>query len=308
MCIRDRSCDPSRIQHANGRLMPVDARRLIRKMRGGAQSHLLEASDGNFYVVKFLNNPQHRRILVNEWLSSVFLQYLGISTPPTAMVRITEEFLLANPDVYIQLGAERLGVLPGWHFGSRFPGDPRRVIVYDFLPDSLLDRVENHTDFHAVLVFDKWMGNTDSRQAIFYRALVKDSAPAPATHPGRLGFVAQMMDNGYVFEGPQWRFSDSPLYGLYFRKKVYQTVKGLADFEPWLERVRNFPEEVVDQAVKQIPPEWLAESSGSHSEAEGDRAELESLLEKLLRRRKRVAELIEECAKGKPDFFPTWHK
>ena len=287
--------------------MPVDARRLIRKMRGGAQAHLLEASDGNFYVVKFLNNPQHRRILVNEWLSSVFLQYLGIATPPTAMVRIAEEFLQANPDAYLQLGGTRLGILPGWHFGSRYPGEPRRTIVYDFLPDSLLDRVENQADFAAVLVFDKWMGNTDSRQAIFYRALVKDSAPAPATHPGRLGFVAQMMDNGYVFEGPQWRLSDAPLYGLYFRGKVYQAVKGMAGFEPWLERVQHFPEEVVDQAVKQIPPEWLAESPGS-SEAAGDRAELERLLEKLLRRRKRVADLIVQCVKEKPVFFPTWNK
>jgi hypothetical protein len=46
--------------------MPVDACRLIRKMRGGAQAHLIQAADGHHYVVKFLNNPQHRRILVNE--------------------------------------------------------------------------------------------------------------------------------------------------------------------------------------------------------------------------------------------------
>jgi len=26
-------------------------------MRGGAQSHLIEADDGGFYVVKFSNNP-----------------------------------------------------------------------------------------------------------------------------------------------------------------------------------------------------------------------------------------------------------
>src|SRR6202789_4365967 len=101
--------------------MPVDAVRLIRKMRGGAQAHLLEASDGHFYVVKFLNNPQHRRILVNEWLGSAFLSYLGISTPETAIVRISEDFLADNPDVYLQLGSRRLAVPAGWHFGSRFP-------------------------------------------------------------------------------------------------------------------------------------------------------------------------------------------
>ena len=84
--------------------MPTDARRLIRKMRGGAQAHLLEASDGHAYVVKFINNPQHRRILVNEWIASVFLNYLGIATPEPAMVRISEDFLAANPDVHLQLG------------------------------------------------------------------------------------------------------------------------------------------------------------------------------------------------------------
>ena len=45
--------------------MPLTAVRHIRKMRGGAQSHLLQADDGNYYVVKFRNNPQHRRILSN---------------------------------------------------------------------------------------------------------------------------------------------------------------------------------------------------------------------------------------------------
>jgi hypothetical protein len=38
----------------------------IRRMRGGAQSHLMRCSDDNYYVVKFQNNLQHRRILVND--------------------------------------------------------------------------------------------------------------------------------------------------------------------------------------------------------------------------------------------------
>jgi hypothetical protein len=37
----------------------------IRRMRGGAQSHLMLASDNNLYVVKFRNNPQHERVLAN---------------------------------------------------------------------------------------------------------------------------------------------------------------------------------------------------------------------------------------------------
>lgn len=263
-------------------------------MRGGAQAHLLEASDGHFYVVKFSNNPQHRRILVNEWIAGTFLEYLGITSPKVAMVRLGEDFLAANPEVYIQLGSEKRAVRPGWHFGSRFPGNPARTVVYDFLPDALLERVENLAEFRGVLVFDKWMGNADSRQAIFFRARLSEwQSAAPA---GRLGFVAQMVDNGFVFEGPQWRFADSPLHGLYFRPAVYRGVRGWGDFEPWLGRIRQFPEEVVDLAYKQIPEEWL----------DGDREALEQLLEKLLRRRSRLADLILSCRKGKSDSFPAW--
>ncbi len=275
--------------------MPVDARRLVRKMRGGAQAHLLEASDGNYYVVKFSNNPQHRRILVNEWIAGVFLRHLGLSTPDPAMVRIGQEFLESNPDVYLQRGRERGAPALGWHFGSRFPGDPGRTVVYDFLPDALLSKVENLAEFAGVLAFDKWTGNADSRQAIFFRARIQGPG-ARDSGTERLGFVAEMMDNGYVFDGPHWRFSDSPVQGLYFRHQVYSGIRGWADFEPWLERIRHFPGEIVDEALKQIPPAWL----------EGEGGELENLLARLLARRKRVADLILECRTGRADPFPAW--
>lgn len=275
--------------------MPVDARRLIRKMRGGAQAHLLEAADGHSYVVKFLNNPQHRRILVNEWIARAFLKYLGIASPEVAIIRLTEDFLESHPEVCMQMGGKTIRPEPGWHFGSRFPGDPARQVVYDFLPDALLDKVENAADFRGALVFDKWVANADSRQAIFFRTQVSDWLPGSAGAT-KLGFIVQMMDNGFVFEGPHWRFSDSPIQGLYFRTTIYNAVRGLSDFEPWLERIRSFPEEVVDQAVKQIPPAWLA----------GDEAELERLLDRLLARRKRVADLVEASRVIKANPFPRW--
>jgi len=276
--------------------MPVDARRLIRKMRGGAQAHLIEAADGHSYVVKFSNNPQHRRILVNEWIGAEFLRYLGVSTPEVAMVRVSADFLQANPEAYLQLGSHRRELKPGWHFGSRFPGDPARNVVYDFLPDSLIEKVENLPEFLGVLAFDKWMANADSRQAVFFRARLKEWLPGVEAHPLRMGFVAQMVDNGFVFEGPHWRLSESPLQGLYFRPLVYRDVRGFDAFEPWMSRIRAFPEEMVDQALKQIPPEWI----------EDDEEELVRLLERLMVRRKRIADLIAECRRARVNPFPSW--
>jgi hypothetical protein len=276
--------------------MPVDAVRLIRKMRGGAQAHLLEASDGRFYVVKFLNNPQHRRILVNEWIASEFLGYLGIAVPRAAIVRVTESFLEKNPDCYLQLGSRRLAVTPGWHFGSAFPGNPARQIVYDFLPDAILPKVENLTDFLGALVFDKWTGNADSRQSIFFRARLKEHLPGSTSNPARLGLVAQMVDHGYIFEGPHWNLPEGALQGLYFRPTVYSGVRGFDDFQPWLDRIIHFPEEVVDRAISQIPPAWLA----------GDEAEFSSLLVRLMARRHRVPALLEESKAARTNPFPNW--
>jgi hypothetical protein len=273
--------------------MPVKARRFIRKVRGGAQAHLIEGHDGFFYIVKFRNNPQHRRILINEWIASVVLRYLQISTPGTAILDLTPEFLSENPEVHLQFGSRQVPIDPGWHFGSRYPGDPARLAVYDFLPDALLERVANLNEFLAVYAADKWLGNADARQSIFFRARVRDATP---TVNERAGFVAQMMDHGYVFDGPHWAFHDSPLQGLYFRPLVYRTVRSLKDFQPWLDRIVYFPEEVIDDAFKQIPQSWM----------NGDTDALEALLEKLLDRRGKVPELIEAGRRARTNVFPNW--
>jgi hypothetical protein len=271
--------------------MPLTAVRHIRKMRGGAQSHLLEADDGRWYVVKFRNNPQHRRILINELLAAAFLEYLKISTPEVAILDITPEFLAENPEVHLTLGSRRVEVEPGWHFGSRYPGDPARVAVYDFLPDALLPAVVNLEEFRGILVFDKWVSNADGRQSIFYRANVK-----VGRGEARPGFVARMIDHGYAFNGPHWDFPDSPLQGLYARRIVYESVGSLDDFQPWLDQLRHFPEEVMDQAWKHIPPEWV----------DGEEDALLTLLERLFERRKRVDALIETCRATRVNPFPNW--
>ena len=278
--------------------MPVTARKFIKKMRGGAQAHLLTAADGNYYIVKFTNNPQTKRILVNEWIASAILRYLEIAQPKVALIEIPQAFLDENPEIHFQFGSSRKPIEPGCHFGSAFPGDPNKQAVYDFLPDVLLAKVANLSQFLGALVFDKWAGNSDARQAIFFRARLQEWLPTPEMPEAKTGFLAHMIDHGYLFDGPRWAFQDSPLNGLYFRPSIYNQVKGLDAFEPWLERVRHFPEEVLDSAMKQIPRAWLES---------GDLPALEKLLEMLLKRRQRVPDLLMELKRGRVDPFPSWN-
>jgi hypothetical protein len=95
-------------------------------MRGGAQSHLMRCSDGNYYVVKFQNNPQHRRVLVNEMLSTRMASRLGLPTAPVAVVQVQEE-LIRLPELCIELPRSRTPCQPGLQFASRYPGDPRQL-------------------------------------------------------------------------------------------------------------------------------------------------------------------------------------
>jgi hypothetical protein len=276
--------------------MPVNARRFIRKMRGGAQAHLLEADDGHYYIVKFQNNPQHRRILVNEWIAGEILSHLQISAPEQRMVSLSREFLEQNPDVGLQTGTRRVAVEPGWHFGSRHPGTPQTTAVYDFIPDALLGQVANGEQFLASLVFDRWVANADGRQSIFFRAQLKEWLAHPGIPPRKMGFVALMIDHGFAFNGPHWDFPESAITGLYARRMVYEKVRSIDDFDPWLSRVINFPEEVLDRALRQIPPVWIDQ----------DEVSLENMLDRLLRRRRRAPELIQACRDAPGSPFPQW--
>lgn len=274
--------------------MPVTARRHLRRMRGGAQSHLVEASDGRFYVVKFRNNPQHRRVLINECVASVLLRYLEIPAPEIRVVELDAAFLAANPEISIQLGAQRIPVEPGWHFGSCYPGHPDRIAVYDFIPDALLESVLNLRDFIGALVFDKWTANADGRQAVFFRSVVTEWSPERTV--ARDAFVAYMIDQGFSFNGPHWDYPDAPLAGLYHRPMVYAGVRTQADFEPWLERVVHMPEDVFDEALRGVPLQWL----------DGEEDELERLLERLYKRRSRVPALLAATRAARPALFPNW--
>ncbi len=260
-------------------------------MRGGAQSHLLRCSDGHYYVVKFQNNPQHRRILVNELLGTKLAARLGLPTTPAVIVEVTEDLIRLTPDLAVELARTRIPCAAGLQFGSRYPGDPRRLTLHDFLPDEQLRRVENLHDFAGMLVFDKWTCNTNGRQTLFFQEMRE------ATDGSLPAYKTLMIDQGFCFNAGEWTFPDAPLRGLYARNRVYEGVIGMESFAPWLERLeKRLTERVLDEVSREIPPEWY----------EDDHAALFRLLEQLDRRRQRVPDLLLETKGCSRQPFPNW--
>src|SRR5260370_42210115 len=106
----------------------------IRRMRGGAQSHLMRCDDGYYYVVKFQNNPQHTRVLVNELLGTKLAARLGLPTTPVAIISVSEDLILLTPDLCIEMPRARIPCRPGLKFRARYPRDPHLLPLFDFLP------------------------------------------------------------------------------------------------------------------------------------------------------------------------------
>src|ERR1700693_1477090 len=280
----------------------------IRRMRGGAQSHLMRCSDENYYVVKFQNNPQHRRVLVNELLGTRLASRLGLQTAPVSVVEVGAELIRLTPELCIELPRSRTPCAAGLQFGSRYPGDPRQLTLHDFLPDEKLREVENLHDFAGMLFFDKWTCNTNGRQTLFFEARAGQSRNTPgATLPSgspRAGgdtpgwvYKTVMIDQGFCFNAGEWNFPDAPLRGLYARNRVYEGVTSMDSFAPWLERLeKRITESVLGEVTQELPPEWY----------EDDYDAVMRLLEQLNRRRTRVPELLLSAKQSNRQPFPYW--
>jgi hypothetical protein len=267
------------------RIMAV---RDVKRSRGGSQPHVMECSDGEYYVVKFQNNPQGLRTLANEMLCTLLARELGLPVPRVAIVEVCSCLIHRSDDLVIQDARGRTPCLAGLCFGSQYV-DPSALLkpdnshkVLDTLSEELWLGVDNIPEFAGMMVLDKWTCNTDGRQVVFDRG------------GGRLNYHATMVDNGFCLNATEWSFPDSPRRGLYSRTQVYRDVTGIDAFEPWLsclEERMNL--NIMVGIAESIPPEWYG----------NDIRPMFRLLRALDRRRLEVRRLISLTMQRYPKVF-----
>jgi hypothetical protein len=185
------------------------------------------------------------------------------------------------------VGERREPIRPGTQFGSRFPGIPSQTLVVDFLPDRLLRRLKNlAATFLGAFVFDKWTCNCDGRQMIFHRR---------AYDEGSIYSMA-MIDQGFCFNDGDWTFPDSPIRAIYPRRWVYEEVRGLGSFEPFLSCIENLTTGELEECAEGIPAQWCEPNPGG----------LARLLEVLYARRRTLRQFIIDAKNSSLDPFPKW--
>jgi HipA-like protein len=259
----------------------------IRRMRGASQPHLLRGQDGDYYIVKFQNNPQHVRVLSNEMLAARLALLIGLPVPRPVIVEVPPDLIEGNPQLTMEIGIRREPCAPGLQFGSSFPGVPGETLVVEFLPDRLLQKVDNFASaFVGAFVFDKWTCNCDGRQMIFIRAAGEE----------RPIYSAWLIDQGFCFNDGEWNFPDSPIRSLYPRRIVYEKVRGLKSFEPYLSAVENLAEAEILECLAGIPLEWCG----------GETEQLGRLAQKLYQRRLQLRQAIIDAKNCSLRPFPNW--
>jgi hypothetical protein len=241
-------------------------------------------ADGELWVVKFKNNPQHLRVLANEMLASRLAEAVGLTVPASAVVDVSGWLIENTPGLTIDVGRERVRCSAGLNFGSRFVGGLMPGQLLDYLPEEQLGEIKNLAEFAGMLVMDKWTGNANGRQAVFRRKARERR------------YIATFIDQGYCFNAGHWDFPDSPLRGVYARNLVYADVESWESFSPWLERVEMMDAQAVWKIAEEVPPEWYG----------GDVTEMEKLVEKLLSRRERVRELVVRFRESDRRPMPKW--
>lgn len=255
----------------------------IRSLPGASRPHLFRADDGNFYVVKFSNNPQGPRTLINEYLANRLAARIGLPVPMMAVVAVPEVLIRNSTALRMPFGDYSLMCSAGIQFGSRLCGEPPQSILFDFLPGSLISLVHNPEAILGAFVFDRWVGNIDRRQFVF----------VSRRRPKSLHAV--LIDHGLCFGGTDWYFRDAPRDGLAPFDNWYKNVQDWDAFEPWIRRIEALSLDEVKQALHGLPVTWNL-----------DPVALDTMLNTLDARIWRLRSLIREALAGAGSPFVQW--
>lgn len=133
----------------------VSAVEHIRRMRGGSQAHLMRASDGNYYVVKFKNSPQGVRVLANELFATRLAHSLGLPMADVCIIEVPGALINERPGLRIETSGSFTRCAAGLQLGSRFAADLERDRIFEYLPSRMFNSITNRDDFVRVLAFDK---------------------------------------------------------------------------------------------------------------------------------------------------------
>lgn len=261
----------------------VAALQQIFALRGGSQAQLMRCSDGRFYAVKFRNNPQSLRVLVNELVAFRLARQLALPVPHCALVHVSSDLVGLTPALSMFLLDARVPFVSGEQFGSSFVGDPSDLRTISSEKSVILSAA-NRRDAWGVFLFDLWTNNADHREYV--------------VHQGTSFNQLYMIDQGFCFGAYTWSFDKFPRACRVTMPELHFGLHDVSCFEPWLSVLEDPTTSLAIRDIAEIVPrEWLV----------GSELQFYKLLKELDKRRMQVRALLRFIGNENPALFPDWH-
>ena len=222
----------------------VRVERFVRKLRGGSQPVLVEASDGLLYVLKFRNNLQGANLAFNESIGAQIYKAFALPVPTWKPLVLSTDFVDQTPGCWMETMDGRLRPEPGICFASRFLGQ-RGARLLEILPGTSFRHVVNRNCFWLAWVVDICCEHTDNRQALFV------DGPEGRLH-------TWFIDMGHLFGGaggePQTRhFARS----RYLEPRVYAKI-GSEEMAGFYRMMRSLDVDGLWRASRILPRDWVS--------------------------------------------------
>jgi len=219
--------------------------------------------------------------------------------PQVSTIEVSDWLIESTPELQIECAGFRKPCNSGLQLASRYIADPATDQVFDYLPESMSNKIMNIEDFPRCLVLDRWAGNCDGRQATFSRS------------SRYLGYKVHFIDQGYCFNAGEWTFPDLALQGVYYRNYVYRQVTGWESFEPTLSHAEQADLDDLWEIAEGLPEEWWNRDSvpeGMPKEWWNQMfpSDLSKLIETLYQRRSSIRQLITNFREHTRNPFPNW--
>jgi len=222
----------------------LSANKYIRKMRGGSQSVLVRANDGNHYFVKMTDNPVGSNLLANEYMGGLLAKAVGLPVAESKGIFFSDSFIDSHPDLWFDLPSGMRRPNKGVHVGSLLLGQPSGAKrPTEYISPSRIDRITNREAFLGMYLFDVWANHQDNRQAILRR--LDDNTQ-------KVFFI----DHGHLFGGPRWNFDDNSVAALHLETAVYSNLWQDEQVTRWVTIFQSVIPEVLKSVAKSIEPQW----------------------------------------------------
>jgi hypothetical protein len=241
-----------------GKMQVVSAHRAINKIPNGCtKPYYIACSDGNQYAVKFKENPEGPRVLVNEYVCAKIAEVLELPLASPSFIEIDQNFI----SVYGQQIEEHVGkrITPGLHFGTK---KIRKAFqIYD---STMLQEAVNVDCIPDIILFDHLICNTDRESNggnLIFDASNMSIVIIDHTHAFDLGPIWTAHDLRQRIGEPFTIFNTSG----YIYKKLVPYVKGHNPFSNILKKMKRLTPDLLFDIILNIPEEWNVTLDEKHA-------------------------------------------